>query len=87
MIARLARVAGVLVLIMVSVPAAQEQAAPAPSAAPESAPPRIVKRSVLPDGTVQFEVLGWNDTKGRRSCGGSAGGERRAAVGGRDRHG
>lgn len=55
MIARLARVAGVLVLIMVSVPAAQEQAAPVPSAAAESAPPRIVKRSVLPDGTVQFE--------------------------------
>lgn len=55
MIARLTRVAGVLVLIMVSVPAAQEQAAPVPSAAAEGAPPRIVKRSVLPDGTVQFE--------------------------------
>ena len=55
MIARLARVGGVLVLIMVSVPAAQEQAAPVPGAAAESAPPRIVKRSVLPDGTVQFE--------------------------------
>ena len=55
MIARLARVAGVLVLIAVSAPAAQEQAAPVSGGAAESAPPRIVKRSVLPDGTVQFE--------------------------------
>lgn len=55
MIARLARVAGVLVVFTVTVPAAQEQAAPVSSAAAESAPPRIVKRSVLPDGTVQFE--------------------------------
>src|SRR6187200_1148110 len=55
MIARLARVAGVLVVFTVTVPAAQEQAAPVPNAAAESAPPRIVKRSVLPDGTIQFE--------------------------------
>src|SRR5688572_23738119 len=55
MITRPALAAVVLVLLLGSAPAAQGQDAPVPGAAAESGPPRMVKRSVLPDGTVQFD--------------------------------
>src|SRR5688500_6806551 len=55
MITRPALAAVVLVLLSGSAAAGQWQDAPVPAAAAASGPPRIVTRSVLPDGTVQFD--------------------------------
>ena len=55
MIFRLAVAVGVLVCMSMTFPAAQERPTPVSESATENAPPRMVKRSVLPDGTIQFE--------------------------------
>jgi hypothetical protein len=52
---RLAIAAGLFVMLLAVVSVAQERTTPVSSAGTETVPPHMVKRSVLPDGTIQFE--------------------------------